>query len=301
MSAYTSAVLALSPLGYWPLSETSSTYNDLVGGGAGNFSAAGTGSRGATSLLPGDSGNGCLDKTGTGRYGSIADNAVISPTGSVTAMGWCQPTAVTTAQHLFYKLASYGLSLRGSAVYWELGGPGNVNTLADTVVAGNPMFIAGTYDGATSSLYVNGVLLTSSAKSGAVTDNGNLLELGAVSNAQGFVGKLQHLALFGSALTAAQIQGLYTLGAASSSDSGGVNVYPYATTSISANASRLKITLINDSDTVIYVSLGGTASVGNGVRVEPNGGRWSSTIWKGAVSAIHGSWIGAKRLLVVEE
>jgi hypothetical protein len=56
---------------------------------------------------------------------------------------------------------------------------------------------------------------------------------------------------------------------------------------VAANKQRAEITLANDHATqVIYLSLGGTAALNTGIRLNPAGGSWSSTSYTGAISAI---------------
>ena len=51
-----------------------------------------------------------------------------------------------------------------------------------------------------------------------------------------------------------------------------------ATSVIGENNSRQKLTLTNTSPScVIYLNSGGTAKLGTGVRLNPNGGQWSTT------------------------
>jgi hypothetical protein len=73
---------------------------------------------------------------------------------------------------------------------------------------------------------------------------------------------------------------------------------------LAANPDRKYAMLINDSDTVIYIKIGAPAVVGEGIRLNPNGGSYemSSAIGNlhtGAINAIHGG-TGNKNLLVLE-
>lgn len=73
---------------------------------------------------------------------------------------------------------------------------------------------------------------------------------------------------------------------------------------LAANPDRKYAMLINDSDTVIYIKIGAPAVVGEGIRLNPNGGSYemSSAIGNlhtGAINAIHGG-TGTKNLLIAE-
>jgi hypothetical protein len=67
------------------------------------------------------------------------------------------------------------------------------------------------------------------------------------------------------------------------------------------NPFRSYALLVNDSDTDIYISLGGTAVVNKGIRINASGGAYeinSTNLYKGRFSAI--SSAADKTLLVVE-
>lgn len=56
---------------------------------------------------------------------------------------------------------------------------------------------------------------------------------------------------------------------------------------VAANKDRVEVTLTNDhASQIIYLSLGGTAALNAGIRLNPNGGSWSSGAYSGAISAI---------------
>ncbi len=63
---------------------------------------------------------------------------------------------------------------------------------------------------------------------------------------------------------------------------------------------RFEITITNDSDTIIYLKLGSGATMNSGIRLNAHGGRWQSNAWSGAISAVHGDALAAKRVLVAE-
>lgn len=74
-----------------------------------------------------------------------------------------------------------------------------------------------------------------------------------------------------------------------------------STAVVGANVARRYLMLANDSDTVLYVQLGGVATVNGGIRVNVGAAlEWhGSSNYTGAVTAIHGS-TGTKALLVTE-
>lgn len=106
--------------------------------------------------------------------------------------------------------------------------------------------------------------------------------------------------------------------AASIIDSGGVQTaYSYTvaahtvvnvngnTNIIAANTSRKYLLVINDSDTVIYLTLGGDAAVNSGIRLNANGGNYEMSLQQGSVftgliNANHGGGAADKLLLILE-
>jgi len=70
-----------------------------------------------------------------------------------------------------------------------------------------------------------------------------------------------------------------------------------------ADATRRYALFINDSDTVIYLNLGGASAVNQGIRLNANGGSYEMSaqcgnLYTGAVNANHGGGAVDKLLLV---
>lgn len=83
-----------------------------------------------------------------------------------------------------------------------------------------------------------------------------------------------------------------------------VNVGTGSTSALGANSSRKYALLINDSDTDIYLSIGGAAVVNAGIRLNALGGAYEMAaafhnLDTRAITAIHGD-VGNKKLLVLE-
>lgn len=73
------------------------------------------------------------------------------------------------------------------------------------------------------------------------------------------------------------------------------------TTVFNATSARIHAAFVNDSDTAIYLALGQAAVVGQGIRLNANGGSFEITQqnpWTGAVNAI--STAAAKNLAWIE-
>lgn len=83
-----------------------------------------------------------------------------------------------------------------------------------------------------------------------------------------------------------------------------IDVAATSTAVLAANNDRKYALLVNDSDTAIYVSLGGTAVVNQGIRLNSRGGAYEisrklGNLYTGAIKAIHGG-SGTKKLLSLE-
>ena len=98
-----------------------------------------------------------------------------------------------------------------------------------------------------------------------------------------------------------QIIDLLNRSVARANISGAITVLDSSTIVLVSNAKRKFFTVINDSDTVIYLALGKVAVVNEGIRLNANGGNASSeglSVYTGDVSAI--SSVTSKVLTVVE-
>ncbi len=83
-----------------------------------------------------------------------------------------------------------------------------------------------------------------------------------------------------------------------------VSVAVTSTAALAANANRLYVLLVNDSDTTIYIKLGAAAVANQGIRLNASGGAYeiskkAGNLYTGAIYAIHGA-SGTKVLLVTE-
>ena len=112
---------------------------------------------------------------------------------------------------------NWAMNLDGSTgrIVWNLFNGGQV-TSTNILNDGNWHFVAGVYNGTTSSLYVDGKLNSSAAAASSLTSEpGAHLYLGGnadftiVGGSRYLAGAIAQAALFTSALTAAQIQAIY--------------------------------------------------------------------------------------------
>ena len=78
-----------------------------------------------------------------------------------------------------------------------------------------------------------------------------------------------------------------------------VSVNNVTTSVLAANASRIEMVFVNDSDEVIYLSLSGTAVMNEGIRLNSRGGSYINVSYIGAVAAICDT--GGKNLTICEQ
>lgn len=57
---------------------------------------------------------------------------------------------------------------------------------------------------------------------------------------------------------------------------------------VAANPARTELTVTNDSPNIVYLRkyIGSGANIGKGIRLNPNGGSWTTNTWKGSVHAV---------------
>ena len=82
---------------------------------------------------------------------------------------------------------------------------------------------------------------------------------------------------------------------------GGVVIGAISTAVLAANPDRVTAVFVNDSVQVIYLSEGAAAVIGDGIRLNPNGGSYEigpGNLFEGAIYAISG--LGAANLTVSE-
>ncbi len=67
---------------------------------------------------------------------------------------------------------------------------------------------------------------------------------------------------------------------------------------VDALSTREELVIVNDSDETIYLGIGSTAVVNEGIRLNANGGSFSTDSWTGSVNGICAS--GSKNVTVTE-
>jgi hypothetical protein len=238
VSAYSDAVLALSPLAYWRLNETSGTVADNAEGTASRDMAyVNTPTLGATGLLATDDDKACYFAGGEYAY---IDHAISTVQQNFTVMGWFKPVSISQQALMLYNgdsaaggwglaqistdFGNPGAQLVGlyGGVQWMLSGW----AFSDTTSA---HFIVMTRDTVNTRFYVDGVLAPYGATAGPASPlNGT--DWTTISH--GWSGTVDEVAIFESCLSAANIAALYELGrpvttpVVQATATGGVNSSP---------------------------------------------------------------------------
>lgn len=166
---------------------------------------------GATWTTSGKYGN-ALSFNGTNALVTINNAASLQLTSGMTLEGWVYPTTIGNKwRDVIYK---------GDNNYYLEGSSNNSRRPALGGTFGTPIYgtaaltantwthLAGTYDGATMRLYVNGVQVASRTQTGAIATSTNPLQIGGDSiYGQYFAGRIDEVRVYNRALSPAEIQG----------------------------------------------------------------------------------------------
>jgi len=214
-------------IAWWP---AEGNFNDVVGG----FNGSQVGN---VSFVPGQVGQSFhLDSSDGVDYVQVADNATLEPA-TVTVAAWTRATA--SPGGALYLVSKGGLGCSHSSYALYTGGGGgltfyigfsNVGGGAFQLHAGHPPsliwdgnwhFVAGTYDGQSQRLYVDGVLVGQSnfasptAIAYGMPTNDDLLigqYAGFAACSLPFSGDMDETQIYNRALTQAEIQGIHQAG-----------------------------------------------------------------------------------------
>ena len=227
-ATYASTVMADSPVAYWRLGEASgSSAADSSGNGNGGSYSGGV-TLGAPALINDPNTAASFDGNDDRMY--FSDSASLSPTAAISLEAWVRPNAVPTAAgsgwHLISKWNTALLYIQGGVnpkfvfTLYNSGtssyGPNLASTT--TVAAATTYHVVGTYDGTTMRIYVNGALEGAAARSGLVNDSsfGGVLAGGGwgILPSAAFQGRLDEIAIYGTALSTARVQAHYSRGVA---------------------------------------------------------------------------------------
>lgn len=213
MSAYSDAVLVLSPLAYWRLGEASGTVaHDEIGAHNGTYLNSPT--LGVAGLLNGDPAT-AMGVPGSGsKRVSIADaDASLTLTPGAFTLGfwvrndWSAVEALSYPRILTGPLLDLWYVSQSGLIYYN-SNQGTSITLGN----GTRVFVVIAYDGTTLKCYKNGAQTISTARTIAPLVVSAAIYLAGSSGGAALKGALQEVSLWNRALSAAEIAGLYAAG-----------------------------------------------------------------------------------------
>ena len=192
-------------------------YSFNEGSGTTVGDASGTGNNGTTSNTTWSAAGkygGALSFNGTSARVNIPNSASLQLTSAMTLEAWVNPTATTSKwRDVIYKgNDNYYLEGTSDTSSRPAGGGtfggSNANAYGTAALTASTWsYLALTYDGATLRLYVNGTLVGSQAKTGAITTSTSQLQIGGDSlYGQYFSGLIDEVRVYNIALGAAAIQ-----------------------------------------------------------------------------------------------
>jgi hypothetical protein len=187
-------------------------------------------SAGAASFIPGVVGH-AFNLTGAANsFVTIPDSSAVDLTTAITMEAWINPTAL--GGRIIDKITANGtdgymLDTNGGKLRMIIGG--TALTSAATLSTGTWTQVAGVYDGATMTIYINGVAAGTVAHTGAIPTNTHSLRIGADSvGANLFDGAIDEVRIFNRAMTAGQMTTLFAAGQARATQGAGQMVGWYS-------------------------------------------------------------------------
>jgi hypothetical protein len=213
--SFTATVQSLSPYAYFRLNDLTSTAVDSSNLGQNATWSSGTGSytQGQTSILPHGTGA-ATAKTGNSRAAATFTLGA-RPTGVWSIIAMVNPSSFPGAANVILCMGSgaqqFGFNNTGNLVAGS-SGVSNYTASTGTVTAGTSHLVGVSMNGSTGTYYIDGVAAGTITGAGAagVCSSGYI---GAFSDGSSypFVGTLQEIAFFPTALTAAQMATLWSV------------------------------------------------------------------------------------------
>jgi hypothetical protein len=211
-SSYRALVMSDGPGAYWRVGESSGT-TAVDQMGASNGTYLGGFALGAAGALANDP-NTAVDLNGTNGRISVPSVPALDLTSRVTIEAWVNPDTLVGTRWIVNKGTFYYLYISSGTTYFGVHAAGTYQFITTTTVtAGAWQHLVGTYDGSSLVLYRNGVQVAQGSASGAISSTTTPVFIGAVSDAGSFFdGRLDEVAVYGSALTPAQALAHYQRG-----------------------------------------------------------------------------------------
>jgi Concanavalin A-like lectin/glucanases superfamily/Domain of unknown function (DUF1929)/Bacterial Ig domain len=232
---------------------------------------------GATWSTAGRNGR-ALSFNGTSNWVTVPDAAGLRLSTGMTLEAWVRPAANTGWRTVLMKERPGGMSYdlygfdnsgRPPAVYGNYGGT-DVSASGGTALALNTWtHLAGSYDGTTMRLYVNGVQVATKARTGALTSSTSALRIGGNSPwGEYFAGLIDDVRVYNRALTPAEITAdMNTAVAPAGPDTTAPTVTGVGTTGMSPTGTTVVWTTNEVADS--QVEYGPTTAYGTSTALDP--------------------------------
>jgi hypothetical protein len=209
-SSYEQTIVGDAPGGYWRLNETTGSTAVKTAGAANNGTYTNV-TLGVAGLLTG-AGNTAASFSGNNSRVRISSNSAVSSSSRISVEAWIKPTALpsgSTVHTIVGKSSSYLLQFEGSRLEFSIQqtfSRRRVQAPAGAIAVGGTYHVVGVYDGSALRLYVNGVQVAQSSRTGSIRTNSNPLYIGSSNgSSQFFRGTIDEVAVYTTALTATQV------------------------------------------------------------------------------------------------
>src|SRR5262249_41309070 len=147
----------------------------------------------------------------------VADAAALNPGGGLTIVAWVRPSLLpTTRSAIVRKGSQYMVRLTSAGAIsfslWKGGVATELVTPPGAVSAGRWTDVVATWNGSTMAVYANGAQQATAPFSGPLDTSANGVYLGSSwASYDWFAGRLDEVAVYGSALAAARVQAHYAV------------------------------------------------------------------------------------------
>jgi hypothetical protein len=164
-----------------------------------------------------------LTFNGSTQYGRIANNTLFNVTPNLTIMGWAYTTSTSGMQRIASRYLNgataneqYGIDIFNMAPRFLVGTTSAMTTATGGTITTNQWYhVCGVYNGSTMLVYLNGVQVASTTRSGTITSSTGVFSFGADYNGSAasefLTGALEDIRVYGRALSAQELQTIWTL------------------------------------------------------------------------------------------
>ena len=217
VSRYRQQVRGLKPALYLRFGEASGATIVDAGRNALNGSYVTPPTLAVAGLLASDIDTAATFASASSQYGTVADNAALDLADAFSVAFWIKPTNSHAGCIVDKGTGAYQVLLDGLTIKLVKTGTGTIAAATTNLVAGTAAFVAVTKSGSAVHIYVNGVDVTGAVSNSTCANTATALNIGRTAAGASYLNAtLDDLALWGSALTAADIWSLYLAGAGTS-------------------------------------------------------------------------------------